>query len=287
MERLVNKHFGTDQKTVKNWTCTATGCSYGGSNQPAMGRVLKHAVKCEHLKIESPDLFDEAFRHSSGLSLSAQLTAVSPLMSTQPAHIEDSKLPRDKSQQQLDIHGLRQAGDKKRKEGDELFKKRVDKAIMRLICSRGLVLSMLDSDEWRDFVSTLSGTRYQGTSSTTFANLYIPAESSHVDLEQKRLLKNDKHLTLTFDGTTSRRPQSFYTVHATTSNRQSFLLGAYEGSGQRHTSEWIVQRLLQVRSKPLCRSNIETQSRLLILLAFQSGLQYAPTIQMLRRPRAP
>lgn len=286
MERLVTKHFSTDQRTVKHWTCIATGCRHGGSNQPAMSRVLKHAVKCEHLKIEHRDVFDEAFQHSSGLSLSAQLSADSLSVSAQPASLEDSRLPRNKSQQQLDIQSLRQVGDKKKKEGDELFKKRVDKVIMQLICRRGLVPSILDSDDWKDFVTTLSGSRYQGTSSSTFADLYIPAESIHIDLEQTRLLKNDKHLTLTFDGTTSRRPQSFYTVHATTSTRQSFLLGAYEGSGQRHTKEWIVERLLQVRFKALSCSNINTPLRLSILLVLRSGRQSAPTIRTLQRLHA-
>lgn len=117
---------------------------------------------------------------------------------------------------------------------------------MRLICVRGLVPNILDSPEWKDLMHKLSGI-YKPTSSSTFQNDFIPKEAAFVWNRQIELLKNQENLTLTFDGTTIRVHDSFYTAHATTPSRHTYFLDGHQGSGERHDATWIMDKLLKVR----------------------------------------
>jgi hypothetical protein len=53
------------------------------------------------------------------------------------------------------------------------------------------------------------------------------------------------NLTLTFDGNTTRKPHSVYTVHATTPSRETYFLDAHEASDERHTTQWVTDKLLK------------------------------------------
>ncbi|KAJ8475312.1 hypothetical protein ONZ45_g15654 [Pleurotus djamor] len=50
----------------------------------------------------------------------------------------------------------------------------------------------------------------------------------------------------TFDGTSTKKQSAFYTAHATTPDRVSYLLDGLYGSRERHTSDWIKDKLLAV-----------------------------------------
>jgi hypothetical protein len=86
---------------------------------------------------------------------------------------------------------------------------------MWLICVRGLVPNVLDSPEWKELMNKLNGT-YKPSSSDAFRDSFIPQEAVFVQNKQIELLKAEEDLTLTFDGTTIRSNESFYTAHATT-----------------------------------------------------------------------
>jgi hypothetical protein len=98
-----------------------------------------------------------------------------------------------------------------------VFKKRIDHIIMRLICVCGLVPNILDSPEWKELVTTLNGS-YSPTSASTFQDKYIPQEAAHIQKRQLECLCNEQNITITFDGTMTCKPHSFYTAHATTSH---------------------------------------------------------------------
>jgi hypothetical protein len=85
------------------------------------------------------------------------------------------------------------------------------------------------------------------TPSDTFADRYIPNEAVFVREKQIKILREIDNLTLTFDGNTTRKPHSIYTVHATTPSRLTYFLDGHEGSSERHTQEWITNKLLHVR----------------------------------------
>jgi len=116
---------------------------------------------------------------------------------------------------------------------------------MRLICVCGLVPNIVDSPEWKELMQKLNGT-YRPSSSDLFRDTFIPQEAVFVQSKQIKLLKAEEDLTLTFDGTTIRINDSFYTAHATTPSRQSFLLDGHEGSGESHDRKWITDNLIKV-----------------------------------------
>ena len=116
---------------------------------------------------------------------------------------------------------------------------------MRLICARGLVPHTIDSPEWKEFTGLLNPS-YHPTSGDTFADKHIPREAVFVREKQIKLLSAEENLTLTFDGNTTRKPQSIYTVHATTPARVTYFLDGHQGSNERHTQEWVTNKLLKV-----------------------------------------
>ncbi|KAF8221637.1 hypothetical protein L208DRAFT_1426591 [Tricholoma matsutake] len=56
--------------------------------------------------------------------------------------------------------------------------------------------------------------------------------AAFVPEKQISLLKKEHNLTLTFDGTTICKPESFYVAHAMTPQQKSFLLDANQGNGE-------------------------------------------------------
>jgi hypothetical protein len=107
---------------------------------------------------------------------------------------------------------------------------------MRLICVRGLVPNVLDSPEWKELMNKLNGT-YKPSSSDAFRDSFIPQEAVFVQNKQIELLKAEEDLTLTFDGTTIRSNESFYTAHATTPSRRSYFLDGEFRFGARSRKE--------------------------------------------------
>lgn len=196
------------------------------------------------------DAFQNAVNASLAGSLGAQLEAPSKPDTYQLP--ESSKLQATFSdpgpitrQGTLNLTPLRIAGKKARAEDTKKFQNSVDHIIMRLICVRGLVPNVLDSPEWKELMNKLNG-MYKPSSSDAFRDTFIPQEAVFVQTKQVELLKTEEDLTLTFDGTTIRSNESFYTAHATTPSRRSFFLDGHEGSGESHNRKWITDNLMKV-----------------------------------------
>ena len=69
--------------------------------------------------------------------------------------------------------------------------------------------------------------------------------------ETKKRLQESHDLTLTFDGTSIRKPATLYTTHATTPSRETYVItGRYdeEGKSEHHTAEWVKNKLSLVRA---------------------------------------
>ena len=251
--RLVTKY--RNEKTKKNsWRCVAPNCDMVRQGNAQLDRVLKHATTCKALQAHDVDLWREAITVSGQSSLGAKLEE-EPVAQAGPGpengiDSEGSQagkppLKKFKSQTILDVDQLREVGKKKKEEQRRLYKDRVDHVIMRLICVRGLVPSVIDSPEWRELMGLLNN-MYHPTSADVFADKHIPREAVYVREKQIERLRTINNLTLTFDGNTTRKPQSIYTVHATTPSRESYFLDAHEGSDERHTTEWVKDKLLKV-----------------------------------------
>ena len=116
---------------------------------------------------------------------------------------------------------------------------------MKLICVAGLVPRILDSREWKEFMAT-ANLKYHPTPSDKFEEEIIPNEAAFVRKQVMEILRKEENLTLTFDGNSTRKPQSVYTVHVTTKDRDSYFVDGYEGSDEHHTAVWIKDKVLKV-----------------------------------------
>jgi len=76
------------------------------------------------------------------------------------------------------------------------------------------------------------------TASTTYATKIIPQEAVFVREKMLEHLKKEENLTLSFDGGSTRHPESFYTAHVTTQARRSYFLDGHTGSGDSHNTRW-------------------------------------------------
>ncbi|KAG2079898.1 ribonuclease H-like domain-containing protein [Suillus cothurnatus] len=153
-------------------------------------------------------------------------------------------MKRLRAQNTLNMADLRETGKRVKEEARQLFQDKVDHVIMRLICVRGLVPHVIESPEWKELMGLLSDS-YHPTSATTFADKHIPREAVYVREKQIKALRMINNLTLTFDGNTTRKPHSVYTVHATTPSRETYFLDAHEASDERHTTQWVTDKLLK------------------------------------------
>ena len=211
--------------------------------------------------MHNSDAFEEAVLASKNGSLGAQLDTVAAGVDATPCQLGDknstspgiislsSSLPSSSivtSDGKLNRDILVAAGSKLKDERRKRFNLEVNHALVQLICVCGLVPNILDSPQWENFVTKLGGGQYKYTGSDEFRNKFIPQEAVYVRDLQLKLLKSEENLTLTFDGTTIRKPQSFYTAHATTPSRESYFLDGHEGSGEHHDTVWIMDKLLAV-----------------------------------------
>jgi hypothetical protein len=262
--KYVHKDTGKDY-----YGCVGVGCYWFRAGNAQECRILKHAPSCRHL---SDDLKLFANEHAAGSSLGAKLEA---LQSAEPTVSTSQPLKKAKSLTEGAIvlnfaHAGRQE-----------LQTKLDHCIMKLICVAGLVPHILDSPEWKEFVS-IANPKYRVTPSDQFEEKIIPSEAAYVRKQVLQILQKQENLTLTFDGNSTRKAQSLYTVHVTTKDRQSYFVDAYEGSDERHTAKWIKEKILMVspswHSHILYFMNCDVP-RLCRKLARQTLLACVPTVQ--------
>ncbi|KAJ3805203.1 ribonuclease H-like domain-containing protein [Lentinula aff. lateritia] len=201
--------------------CTAEKCSWLQDGNASEDRLLKHAADCKHL---SPENHNYAVSLQAGVALGAKVgtshltrSKASVSASTSILIAPAEHAPEVKSGSFFaDFTGT----------GQKELQTRLDHCIMKLICVCGVVPNILDSDEWREFMS-IANLKYKVTSSSTFRDKHIPREAAHVHQETVKILRNHHNLTFTFDGNNTRGHESVYTGHFTTPNRQTFLFCGY------------------------------------------------------------
>lgn len=120
--------------------------------------------------------------------------------------------------------------------------KKINYAILKLICGRGLPPSIVDSQEWKDLMH-VAAPKYQYSGSKTFIDNLIPREHAFIKDEQLKHLKSCNNLTISFDGQTTSSVQSVYTVHIITPERRIFLFEGNKCSKESHTGKFIFDLL--------------------------------------------
>lgn len=197
--------------------CRGAGCGWSWAEPRATVRVLRHARDCMGLE---EDLRNEAKRRSGGLSLASKL------QSTPQDSTPDSTPTSPETQPHKNS--------------------RANHALLKWLCDRMIPPSAVDSPRWRDLVSVLDPST-STASGTTITDNFVTTEAAFVHQESVNQLSEGKHLTLSYDGGTTRKHESVYTVHVTDpSTRSAHLMEGNEASGVSHTAEHICSILDKV-----------------------------------------
>jgi hypothetical protein len=121
----------------------------------------------------------------------------------------------------------------------------LDNDIVILFCSAGLSLHLADSLEWK-WLLKHAVPNYDPPSVTTLADTHIPSEAAHISVIVNEKLKKLNNLSISFDGNTTHKPQSIYTIHIATPNCQVYLIKGHEASKETHTGMHLFQVIEEV-----------------------------------------
>ncbi|KEP46427.1 hypothetical protein V565_199460 [Rhizoctonia solani 123E] len=214
---------------VKHWRCIAhsSGCQHSQADPRSSLRVFSHAVDCSFL---DPELVQRAAEASISRSLGAQIEALNA--------VETASKGKDDPQPSVYAEA--------RATGREKRSLNFNHLVLQAVCGLSLPPSILDTKHWRSLIDFLDP-YLDRKSGSHMAHALIPAEAARVRQLSIKALQKHRNLTLTFDGATSRRNQSIYTIHATTPDtREAHLLYGHEATGKSHTGEHLKEVLLKV-----------------------------------------
>ena len=127
------------------------------------------------------------------------------------------------------------------------FDDSINHKIVMLFCVSGIPLRVLDTPHWKELIETATKFRYKPTSSTTVSQTFIPAEAALVRKYQMAFLQTLSNLTVTFDGGSTRKPSSVYTIHITTADRECFFMEGHDATDEKHTAAYIEGLITLVR----------------------------------------
>lgn len=220
--------------------CKLSGCLESWAAPRNGVRVLDHiASSCPSA---TQDDKDAANKHLSSTALAAQVEDMderserSTISSRKSGGINESEV----------VSGTPSVAAIVRREGVEQLNTRFNSAVLRFICAGNLPPSIVKLREWHDMIS-IANSVLKTLSATTFSDSAIPKEAAYVLEKTYEHLRKGRNHTLTFDGATTRYPQSVYTVHVTTAkSREAYLVAGNEASTVAHTGEHLRDVLVPV-----------------------------------------
>ena len=124
------------------------------------------------------------------------------------------------------------------------MKEKADRALVEFIICCGVPPHVLQKKHFQHFVNVLNG-KYLPPSRSTFEDNLVPTYASTIRLAIINHLKESRDLMLSFDGGKLGK-KKFYSVHATTPNRQSFCLDLDDVTRISQTGDYIYQLLKKV-----------------------------------------
>ena len=125
---------------------------------------------------------------------------------------------------------------------------KINQAVLNLICGTRIPLTIVDTAEWKNVISTIDNT-VTTYGSTSFVDTYLPGEAARITKEEIQMLSKVKNLTISYDGGTTKAVESIYTIHITTPHhQQAYLIKGNEASGMSHSGPQITNELFKVDS---------------------------------------
>ena len=236
-------------------------------------RVLNHAAQCGYLAAIDKDLtqraVEELSRSHSGIvdRLSAKVGVVTKKRTHEDLNIASfsqtpgdpapplkrsktepllsvNKTPKASGSKQVIRPGQNQFAEMFQMEGKKVLKEKADQALVEFIICCGIPPHVLQKRHFREFVNALNG-KYTLPSRTTFEDSLVPSYAAAVRVAIINHLKECWDLMISFDGGKLGK-KKFYSIHATTPNRQSFCLDLDDVTRLSQTGEYIYELIKKV-----------------------------------------
>lgn len=217
------------------------------------GRWLKHLTECPHLPKELHHRVEKEFGQAApaARAVASRKRLAGDLDDEDWSDAdEDDDEDGESERKQKEKEKMRRARKKakkgegslvlnlSRKAGREDLKNILDNDVVQFICENGVPPAIVKSRSWKQ-MWTDANPRYTPVSATTLQEVHIPQQAQFVRTAHLEYLRTQRNITISFDGGTTRRPQSVYTFHAITTDRRVFLIRGDEASGFSHTSKHI------------------------------------------------
>ena len=124
--------------------------------------------------------------------------------------------------------------------------KRLNFAILLLICTAGLPTYIVSRPEWQRMLMVADPT-YTSAMQEKLETEQIVSEAENVMVKQLEYLRTQENLTISCDGGTTKGREVFWTIHVSTPKRKVYLMEGHEATSNSLTGVWIKNLVLKVR----------------------------------------
>ena len=286
LDRLTRPVTAPTKGRMKRYRCAGEKCPWTCSGRAA-GRVLRHASQCLFLTTALRETACRASANDAPGSRLARLEAAHSdhtQTSCPDSEVDHGPPAQSSSQVTATIAKPRRQHEQIRLDfgeaGRALLTAKLHHVIVRFICVHGIPPSVVDSVEWKEMWA-VGNMRYRPVSASTLEETHIPQEAERVHQLTLAYLKTQTNLTISYDGGSNRRRESYYTIHiitspsvmsapvlplahpssppahptppappsnVKTSGCKAFLYKCAAGTGYAHTGQRIEKRMEHVRS---------------------------------------
>lgn len=250
LDLFLQKCFRESQPGKHLHRCIGVGCNVTFLNRN-LQRTIKHARICNKLP---KNLRTKAKQLAANNALSKKLLG---------SESEQTDNERDKVTVHEGVQAAQQVDTTKKTEDGRLVPthkwfeeartlgkderhKRLDFAILLLICAAGLPTYIVSRPEWRRMLMVADPT-YTPAMREKLETEQIVSEAENVMAKQLEYLRTQENLTISCDGGTTKGREAFWTVHVSTPKRKVYLMEVREAISESHTGVWIKNLVLEVR----------------------------------------
>lgn len=245
----VNTYLKSDpKKMIVRCAGAAYGCATTWAAPRWKTRVFGHALQCGKLDKIDSTLRDRVRTAMSKESLGGRVEGQSlPVPSVECEPVDVTPTSSTVSLRGTPSALLKQKSiyPSQRKARIAALKDQLDFDVLKLICIGGIPPTKVDSKEWKTMWKH-GNPDYEPASCAVLTESQIPNEAARIEDLQLKHLHTCDNLTITFDGNTTKMPQSVYTVHVITPVRRVFLMEGDESSEASHTGAKIHEVLRKV-----------------------------------------
>ena len=246
LDLFLQKCYRESQPGKHLHRCVGVGCNVTFSNRN-LQRTIKHARICNKLP--------------KNLRTKAKQLAAKSALSKKVLD-SDSEAGQTNNEQEKEGEGAKQVETTKttedgrlvptnkwfeeaRKFGRDERHKRLDVAILLLICVAGLPTYIVSRPEWQRMLMVVDPT-YTPAMREKLETEQIVSEAENVMAKQLEYLRSQENLTISCDGGTTRGREAFWTIHVSTPKRKVYLMECREATSESHTGVWIKNLVLEV-----------------------------------------